>query len=117
VPHDLGGFEVDGILVGEAVLFVAGDEGEGVDVFVELGEREFEGMDRSTSVCCSGCCGWGQRRFGLGFEVVEGDAGEVGDDDIARGFLGAAFVEQILEVLEGLGLGLAEVLAEALVLD
>src|SRR5207249_4454767 len=41
--HDLGGFEIDGLLVLESVLFVAGDEGEGVNVFVEIGEREFEG--------------------------------------------------------------------------
>jgi hypothetical protein len=42
---------------------------------------------------------------------VEGDAGEVRDDHIARGILGAAVVEQVLEVLKGLGLGFAEVLA------
>ena len=48
---------------------------------------------------------------------MEGDAGEVRDDHITRGILGAAFVEQVLDVLKGLGLGFAEVLAEALVLD
>jgi hypothetical protein len=44
------------------VLAVAGDEGEVPDVLVEFG---------------GGRCG----RGAAGFEVVEGDAGEVGDDE------------------------------------
>ena len=55
--------------------------------------------------------------LGLGLKIVEGYAGEVRDNHITRGILGAAIVEQVLEVLKGLGLGLAEVLAGALVLN
>src|ERR1035441_3073578 len=53
----------------------------------------------------------------LRLKIVEGDAGEVRHDDITRGILGPALVEQVLEILKGLGLGLAEVLPEALVFD
>ena len=132
VAHDLGGFEVDGVLVGKPMLLVAGDEGEGVNVLVELGQREFEGLDRSADILVrtnvrrgssraalafGACCGQECPRSVLGLKVVEGDAGEVRDNYVTRGVLGAAFVEQVLEVLKGLGLGLAEVLSEALVLD
>ena len=40
VAHDFDGFEVDGVLFLELVLLVAGDEGEGVDVLVEVGQRK-----------------------------------------------------------------------------
>src|ERR1017187_3982189 len=53
----------------------------------------------------------------LGLKIVEGYACEVRHNHISRGIFGAALVEQVLEILKGLGLGLAEVLAEALVLD
>ena len=43
VAHDLDGFEVDRVLVLELVLLVAGDEGEGVNVLVEVGQRKFDG--------------------------------------------------------------------------
>src|ERR1019366_133312 len=55
--------------------------------------------------------------IGLRLQIMQGDAGEVRDNHIARCILGAAFIEQVLEVLKGLGLGLAEVLPKALVLD
>lgn len=48
---------------------------------------------------------------------MEGDARKVGDDDIAGYFVKAAFVNQVLNVAEGLGFRLAEVFPEALVLD
>src|ERR1017187_6106025 len=38
-------------------------------------------------------------------QVMEGHAGEVRDDDITRGILGAAIVEKVLEVLKSLRLG------------
>jgi len=55
-------------------------------------------------------------RAGLGLEIVEDDALEVGDDDIARDFGGAAFGLEFLDVLEGLGAGFFEGLAGAFVL-
>lgn len=59
--HEFGGFEVDGGFFGEGVLAVAGDEGEVLDVAVEFPEREIG--DEALA----------------GFEVVELEAGEVGD--------------------------------------
>src|ERR1035438_2112494 len=53
----------------------------------------------------------------LGLKVVQGDAGEVRDNHITRGILGPPIVEQVLEVLKGLGLGFAEILPGALMLD
>ena len=103
-----------------------------MNVLVELGQREFERMDRRADILVRSklrrptrpgrllvgrCCGQECPRAILGFEVMEGDAGEVRDNHIARGFLGAALVEQVLDILEGLRLRLAEVLSEALVLD
>jgi hypothetical protein len=67
VAHDLGGFEVDGVLVGEAVLFVAGDEGKGMNVLVELGQREFKGMDRSADILVRSNLGRGSSQAALAF--------------------------------------------------
>ena len=48
----------------------------------------------------------------LGFEVVRGDAGKVGNDDV----IGASFAREVSKVAERLRLRLAQVLAETLVL-
>jgi hypothetical protein len=48
---------------------------------------------------------------------VQGNTGEIGNDNVARNFGGASFAGEVLNVAKGLGLGLAEILAEALVLD
>ena len=51
------------------------------------------------------------------FQIVERDAGKIGDDDVARDFVAAAFAREVLNVAEGLRFGLAEVFATALVFD
>ena len=75
---------------------VAGNEGEVADVFVEVGQREFDARRQAME----------QRRVGvlLRFEIVEGDAGEIGDDQpagnlaVAPGVLEAADVGHALRV-------------------
>jgi hypothetical protein len=42
VAHELSGFEIGGVFGIEPVLGVTGNEGEVVDVFVEIGERELD---------------------------------------------------------------------------
>lgn len=92
MAHDFDGFEVDGVLLDEFVLLVAGKEGEFVDMVVEIGERKFDGADAAIVE---------EREIELvvGFEIVEGDAGEIGDDDVARDFLVAMVAGQVLNVL------------------
>jgi hypothetical protein len=53
----------------------------------------------------------------FGFEIVERDAGEIGDDDVARAFFRPSFARKVLDVSERLRFRAAEVLAEALVFD
>ena len=110
VAHDGDGFEVDRVLVLELVLFVAGDERESVDVPVELSQGELDGGDAELVE---------EREVALvvGLQIVDGDAGEVGEDDVAGDFLLATLADEIADVAEGLGLRLAEVATEALVFD
>ncbi len=60
-----------------------------------------------------------QRQATLVFwlKIVQGDAGEVGDDDVTWNFIGATFACEVPDVAERLRLSLAEVFAETLVLD
>lgn len=48
---------------------------------------------------------------------MERDAGKIGDDDVSGDFVDAAFTREVLNVTEGLRFRLAEVLAEAFMLD
>src|SRR6185437_7618324 len=75
MAHDFDGFEIDRLLFDEFVLLVAGDEGEFVDVIVKVSEREFDGTDAAIVK---------KREISLvfGLEVMQGDAGEVGDKDV-----------------------------------
>jgi len=93
LAHALGGFDVDGVLRGDGLRAVTGDEGEIFDVLVQVGEREFV--------------------LRAGFEVVEAEAGEVGDQHESGqvAFLDAG------EVIEGLGVGAVEIFAARFVLD
>src|SRR5687768_18567905 len=43
--EEFDGLEVGRVLFGEFVLLVAGDEGEGLNVVMEIGEGEFDGSD------------------------------------------------------------------------
>ncbi len=110
VAHDVDGLNVDRVLVLELVLFVAGDEGKEMNVFVQFGERKFDADDAA---------GIEEREYALVFwlKIVQGDAGEVGDDDVAGNFIHAPFAREVLNVAERLRLGFAEVSAQALVLD
>ena len=107
--HDSDGFNVDRVLFHEFVLLVAGDECEGVDTVMKFGDGEFERFDAAAGE-------EGQVSLRFGFKVMERDAGEVGNDDVAGDFVVAAFIDKCLDVIESLGLSTAEVLPGALVL-
>ncbi|MGB6877224.1 MAG: hypothetical protein WBD87_14450 [Candidatus Acidiferrales bacterium] len=77
--HDFDGFEVDGVLLYEFVLLVASDEGEFVDVLVKIGERKFYGVDAAVFKEREGA-------LVVWLKIMKGDAGKIGDDDVA-GFL------------------------------
>lgn len=80
------------------------------DMLVKFGKREFESGDAAIVE---------QRQVQLffGIEVVERDAGKIGNDDVSGDFVDAAFAREVLNVAKGLRFGLAEVFAEAFVLD
>lgn len=107
VAHEAGGFFVGGILGVELVLLVARDEEEVPDVLVEIGERKLEAGRKALEKRCV--------RVLLGFEVVNGDAFEVGDDEVTRDFLVAPAVHERADVFHPLRVGFAEVFARALV--
>ena len=52
---------------------------------------------------------------GVGFEVMEGEACEVGDEDVAGGFVGAVLGVEVLDVVDGLGVDFGEVAAAGFV--
>lgn len=43
-PHDLDGLDVDWVLFFKLVLLIPGDKREGVNVFVQLRERQLHSM-------------------------------------------------------------------------
>ncbi len=96
--HEFGGADVGGVLGVEFVLFVAGDEGEVADVSVEVGEGEDVG-------------------FAVFVEVVEGDALEVGDNEVAGEVDHASGGGEAADVGHSLGLGLVEVGSGGFVFD
>ena len=91
-----------GFFVGLVLGFVADaglpeHEGEVPDVLGELGESEVVLFDLPP----------GEKReveLVLGFEVVEDEAGEVGDEDLTRDLIPAVFAGEVFDVGEGLGL-------------
>ena len=103
-------FKVDRIVILEAVLLVAGNEGELVNMAVKLGEGELGRLDPESGK-------QGQRPLHLPVPGLQGKAGEVGDNDVLR--------HLVLRVPHSIGLGyirrlairLAEILASTLVLD
>ena len=106
--ENFGGFDVDGVLFFKLVLLIAGNEGEGVDVFMKFGERK---LDRGDAAIIK------QRQTFLvfGFKVVQGDAVEIGNDDVAGNFFRAPFARQVLNVAERLRFGLAQIFASGFV--
>ena len=108
VAEDFNCPDVDGVFFPHAVLLVARDESEVVKVLVEFLERELglavlPGFEE------------GKVRLILGFEVVERDPIEVGENDIARQVVTAVISGEVLNVRERLRLRLVEAPAEALV--
>ena len=92
------------------MLLVAGNEGELVDLAVQLGQRKLDAGDAVA----------GEQRQGailLRLQVVQCDAGEVGNNHVARHLVLPALANQVLDILERLRLGLAQVLPSALVFD
>ena len=94
VAHNFDGLNIDRVLFFEFVLLVAGDECEVVNVAVKLGERKFGGGNATHSKR-------GRTLF-FGLQIVQGDAGEIGNDDIARNFIHAPFPREVLDVAESL---------------
>ena len=110
IAKQTDGFDVDRVLVGEFVLLVARNEGETVDAFVELGQREFDRRDTATGK------EWQVFLF-VGLKVMKCDACEIGNDDVTRNFVEPAFVDKPLDVVESLRLRSSKVFTEALVFD
>lgn len=107
--HELSGDEIGWIFGVEFVGFVARDEGEVADIFMEIFEGELVRGRESLE----------ERELGvlLGFEVVDGYFLKVGDDEPAGKFLVAALVNEAADVVHALGMRFAEVLADRFVLD
>ncbi|MFZ0828473.1 MAG: hypothetical protein WAO02_13720 [Verrucomicrobiia bacterium] len=110
IAENFGGFDVDRVFFLVGMLLVAGNEGEGVDVPVKIGQRKFNGRaapfvkERQVALF-------------LRLQVMQGDAREIGDDDVARDFRVPAFVGEVLDVIECLRLRLAKVFAKTFVFD
>ena len=77
-----GGVDVGGILGVEDLRAVASDEREGANVVVEILKGELNGS--------------------VVIEIVKGDAGEVGDDDVLRNLLLAVVADECADVAHGL---------------
>src|ERR1017187_6349004 len=110
LAENFGGFDVDRVFFLVGVLLVAGNEGEVVNMAVKIRERKFNGRaapfveERQVALF-------------LRFKVVQRDAREIGDDDVARDFGVTAFVGKVLDVIECLRFRLAEVFAKTFVFD
>ncbi len=95
IAQNLHGLDIDGVLIFLRMLFIAGDERKLVDVPMQIPQFKVP-------------------RLAL-LEIVQGDAGEVRDDDVARQLVVAAFVLQVLDVLDRLQVGQGQTLAARLV--
>ena len=110
LAHDLDGFDVDGVLLLEGVLLVAGNEGELVDVAVEIGEGK---LVRDAAPVVK------QRQVVLFFrlKIVQGDPGKIRNDDVAWNFVESIFIGKLARIVERLRFRLAEILPERFMLD
>ena len=76
------------------------------------------GPDLRGLAIVSGLCSLMSRvKLFVGFEVVEGKALEVGEEDVAGDLVATAYGLEVLDVVEGLGLGGFEAGSGGLVLD
>src|SRR6185437_463093 len=108
--HDFNRLNVDGVLLFKFMLLVPRNEGEVVDVFVKVGQRELEGVNAAIIQ-------QGQWALVIRLKVVQGDASKIRDNYVARNFIFAAFTGQVVYITKCLRLGLAKVLSKTLVLD
>jgi hypothetical protein len=110
LAHDADGLDVDGVVIGKLVLRVSGDEGKKMDVLVEFREWKLNG---DGAACIE------ERKDALivRLKVVQGNAGEIRDNNVTGNLVHAAIAGEVLNIAEGLGLRLAEVSAAAFVLD
>jgi hypothetical protein len=93
LPHLFRGADVDEVLRLDLLRAVAGNEAEVAHLLVQFAQPE---LDR-----------------GIGFEVVEPEVSEIGDEDVAR----QVAVGQAVEIIGSLRERALQVLARALVLD
>ena len=107
VAHELRGFEVGGVFGVKLVIRVAGNEREVVDVFVEVGQSEFDARRQTVK----------ERRVGVlfWFKIVEGDAGEIRDDQPAGNLAVAPGILEAADVGHALRVRLSQILAGGLV--
>ena len=89
--HDVDGLEVDRVLVFKAVLLVAGDEPKGVDLLVQLREGKFQRADPPA-------IDERQVLLLLRLQIVQRDAREVRDDDVARDLVLPPLADQMPDV-------------------
>ncbi len=107
-PENFCGLDIDRVFFLVSMLLVAGNEREGVDVAMKICERKFNGRpapfveERQVALF-------------LRLKVVQRDAREIGNDDVARDFGVAAFVGQVLDVAKCLRLRFAQVFAKTFV--
>jgi hypothetical protein len=110
VAENLSGFDVDRVFFLERVLLVAGNEGEGVNVAMKISERKFNGRappfveERQVALF-------------LRLKVVQRDAREIGDDDVARELGGWICAGEVLDLIKRLRFCFTEVFAKTFVFD
>jgi hypothetical protein len=106
--HNFNRLNVDGVLFFKLMLLIAGNESEVVNVLVKVSQRKFKGVNAAGIK-------QGQRALVIGLKIVQGDAGEIGDDYIARNFIDTSCAREVLNIPKSLRLGLAQVFAKAFV--
>ena len=106
IVHDPHGLEVDRVLVLKVVLLIARNEGEIVDMTVQLVQRERDPMAAANGLL--------HRVFRL--QIPQADPRKIGNDHVAGHFLLPAGADEVGDIAVGLRLGLVKILAAALVL-
>ena len=109
--HDADGLKVELVLRLGRRDRIARDESQVSDVERQIGEGELDASVAEASA---------EEReveLGVGFKIVESEALEVGEQDVAGDLGGAAYCLEILNVVEGLDLGSFQARASGLVLD
>ena len=108
LAHELRCFLVRGVFGIEFVLLVSRDEKEMSDVLVEVREGKLERRREALEQGKVGVLLW--------LKVVDGDALEIGNDEVARRFLHPSTTGEGADVFHALRVRFAQVFARALVL-